>query len=175
MEQHSQHSRPSQHSQHARGAQRSHHAGPSHYRHLAIMSVFSFIAMFVLMYAMVDRFGNVFSNVNQAYMAGLMVSPMIAIELIVMRAMYNDKKLNAWLIGGSVVAGVLLFAAIRQQTLVGDKQFVRSMIPHHAGAILMCGDASLQDPELKRLCDNIATSQAQEIAQMKAILARLDK
>ena len=124
---------------------------------------------------MVDVWGNVFVNINQVWMAGLMAAPMVVVELLMMGMMYPNKKLNAALIGISFVAGVLFFAAIRQQTLVGDKQFVRSMIPHHAGAILMCNDASIQDPELKQLCENIATSQAKEIAQMKAILARLDK
>jgi hypothetical protein len=166
---HSEHSRPTQHSQ------RSGHGQQSHYGHLAIMSLLSFMAMFILMYAMVDVFGNVFSSWNQAYMAGLMVSPMIVIELIVMRAMYHNKKLNALLIGGSVFAGALLFAAIRQQTLVSDTQFVRSMIPHHAGALLMCQEAALQDPELKALCQQIEEGQTREIAQMKAILERLKK
>jgi uncharacterized protein (DUF305 family) len=44
------------------------------------------------------------------------------------------------------------------------------MIPHHAGAILMCENASLQDTELKALCGNITSSQQAEIAQMKAKL-----
>ena len=52
-----------------------------HYAHLATMTVLSFIAMFILMYAMVDRFANVYPNVNQAYMAGLMAAPMVMIEL----------------------------------------------------------------------------------------------
>ena len=43
-----------------------------HYRNLFIMALLSFISMYVLMYAMVDRFGNVYSSVNQVYMAGLM-------------------------------------------------------------------------------------------------------
>jgi hypothetical protein len=30
-----------------------------HYRNLLIMAVLSFVSMYVLMYAMVDRFGNV--------------------------------------------------------------------------------------------------------------------
>jgi hypothetical protein len=35
-----------------------------------------FVAMFILMYSMVDRFANVYPNVNQFYMAGLMAAPM---------------------------------------------------------------------------------------------------
>ena len=60
---------------------------------------------------------------------------------------------------------------IRQQSLVGDEQFLRSMIPHHSGAILMCEENRLKDPELTRLCLDIITSQKQEIAQMKQLLA----
>jgi len=65
-----------------------------HYRNLALMAVLSFAAMYVLMYAMVDRLPNVFANLNQAYMAALMAAPMVLIELFVMRAMYRDAKAN---------------------------------------------------------------------------------
>jgi uncharacterized protein (DUF305 family) len=145
----------------------------SHYRHLGIMAALSFLAMYILMYAMVARFGDVYNNINQVYMAGLMAAPMVVIELVVMRAMYHDKRLNVMIIGGSIVVGVLLFTAIRQQTIVTDGQFLRSMIPHHSGAILMCGEARLDDAEIRRLCESIMTSQQQEIDQMNAILRRL--
>lgn len=64
------------------------------YGRLALMTAVSFIAMFILMYAMVDRFDSVYPNVNQFYMAGLMAAPMVIIELFVMRAMYPDTKMN---------------------------------------------------------------------------------
>ncbi len=53
------------------------------------------------------------------------------------------------------------------------RQFLRSMIPHHAGAILMCQEASIQDAEIRRLCGGIVSSQQSEIDQMKAMLDRL--
>ncbi len=146
-----------------------------HYGHLAMMTVLSFIAMFILMYAMVDRFVNVYPNVNQAYMAGLMAAPMVLIELGVMRAMYSDTRMNLILSGIAVLALVLFFLGIRLQTGVGDVQFVKSMIPHHSGAILMCNRASITDAELKKLCSEINQGQQREIDQMKAILARLEK
>src|SRR6266498_610890 len=59
-------------------------------------------------------------------------------------------------------------AEIRWQTAISDGQFLRSMIAHHAGAILMCEQAPIQDPEIKRLCSNILKGQQAEIDQMKA-------
>jgi len=46
------------------------------------------------------------------------------------------------------------------------------MIPHHSGAILMCREASITDPEIKSLCQMIMEGQQQEIDQMRAILNR---
>jgi len=145
------------------------------YYHLAIMTVLSFISMYVLMYAMVDVFGNVYMSLNQAYMAALMTAPMVIIELVVMGVMYANKRLNLILIGVSALALALFFVLIRQQALIQDSQFVRSMIPHHAGAILMCEKASLSDVDLQALCRNIIAGQQAEIDQMKAKLADLSQ
>ena len=150
-----------------------HEKGP--YRLLLVMAALSFSAMYALMYAMVDRFENVFSNWNQVYMAGLMTAPMVLIELLLMRSMYKDKRMNAVILGAALVAGVGCFALIRRQAGISDTQFLRSMIPHHGGAILMCGEASIEDPEIRKLCEGIRAGQQAEIDQMKAILKRLGK
>jgi uncharacterized protein (DUF305 family) len=78
-------------------------------------------------------------------MAGLMTAPMVVIELILMSSMSKNKMLNALIIVVSCVAGIAFFMAIRQQTAISDRHFLRSMLPHHSGAILMCEGASLQD------------------------------
>jgi uncharacterized protein (DUF305 family) len=139
------------------------------------MAVLSFVSMYVLMYAMVNSLGNVFNNLNQVYMAALMAAPMVIIELIVMRAMYHDQKRNAAVIAASLVVGVAAFMLIRFQTGISDRQFLRSMIPHHASAILMCGEAPIADADIKRLCERIIASQQAEIDQMRAKLATLDR
>jgi uncharacterized protein (DUF305 family) len=131
--------------------------------------------MYILMYAMVNTIGNVLNNFNQFYMAGLMTAPMVVIEVAVMRAMYPDKRRNALIIAASIVAALVFFLLIRQQTAISDKQFLRSMIPHHAGAILMCEQASIQDAEIKGLCQNIISGQQAEIDQMRAKLLELEK
>lgn len=145
------------------------------YKKLLVMAVLSFISMFTLMYAMVNSFPNVFVNINQFYMAGLMTTPMIIIEIAVMAAMYMDKKLNTIIVAASSVLLIAFFVFIRQQSAVSDKQFLRSMIPHHASAILMCENANLQDAEIKDLCQNIISGQQAEIDQMKAKLQELDQ
>jgi len=148
------------------------HNNSKNYFYLAIMAVVSFACMYVLMYAMVDRFANVYPNLNQFYMAGLMAVPMVVIEVLLMRDMYGNKKWNAAIIASGIVAMVAFWILIRQQSLVGDEQFLRSMIPHHAGAILMCEEAAIKDAEIKGLCENIKTSQQKEISQMKDILKK---
>lgn len=143
-----------------------------HYRHLGIMIALSFTSMYVLMYAMVNTIDNVYSNFNQAYMAGLMTAPMVVIELSVMRSMYPDKRRNVVILAASVIIGIALFMFIREQTAVSDRQFLRSMIPHHASAILMCEQAAITDPEIRTLCATIISSQQAEIDQMKAMLRK---
>ena len=146
----------------------------NHYGRLLVMTILSFIAMYVLMYAMVDSIDNVLHNVNQVYMAGLMAAAMVIIELVVMRGMYRSRALNALVITLSIAALAGFWLAIRGQGGVGDRQFLRSMIPHHASAILMCSQAGVRDREIQQLCQSIIDSQADEIRQMKAKLAALD-
>jgi len=146
-----------------------------HYRKLALMALLSYGAMYWLMYAMVDRVVNVYPNFNQAYMAGMMTAPMIVIELVLMRAMYSNRRANVSIVVGSLTLFAACFFAIRSQAGVGDKQFLKSMIPHHAGALLMCEEASLKDPEIKALCEAIRSGQQSEIDFMKAKLTELNK
>lgn len=145
------------------------------YRRLLGMAVLSFASMYILMYAMVNAIGNVYLDLNQFYMAGLMTGPMVVIELILMSVMYRNQRWNALIVAASLAASLVFLALIRQQTAISDKQFLKSMIPHHASALLMCDRASLRDPEIQELCKIITSSQQAEIDQMKARLAELDE
>jgi uncharacterized protein (DUF305 family) len=146
-----------------------------HYRRLLLMAGLSLLAMYGLMYAMVNQAGNVYANLNQFYMAALMTAPMVLLELGLMGSMYPSKKLNRAITAAGAVALAAFWLLIRQQTAISDTQFLRSMIPHHAGAILMCQKAAIRDAQIVRLCGNIGSSQQAEIDEMKAILARLQR
>jgi uncharacterized protein (DUF305 family) len=142
------------------------------YGRLALMAGLHFAAMFALMYAMVDQLTNAVPNLNQLYMAALMTAPMLGLEVLLMGGMYPKKAVNGALVAAAVVVLAGSFWMIRAQTAIGDRQFLRSMIPHHAGAVLMCRKAPIHDPEIRQLCAGILRSQQAEIAWMRAKLGR---
>jgi uncharacterized protein (DUF305 family) len=144
----------------------------SHYLALAVNLVLSTIVMYLVMFSMIDGFSEFFNNFNMLYMALTMVAPMAILMLMTMGSMYRNRKANLALYAGFVVLFVGAFAFTRAQILIGDRQFLRSMIPHHSGAILMCREAELTDPEIVSLCEGIVRSQRDEIEQMRRILAR---
>ena len=76
---------------HEQSQQQMHGSGKhsEHYAHLFVMIALSFAAMHILMYSMVNAYADVYNNVNQFYMAGLMAAPMLAIELLVMGAVVS--------------------------------------------------------------------------------------
>ena len=130
----------------------------------------SYVVMFAIMYSRVNAFDNIFLSLNQVYMAGLMVSAMLLIMLIVMGSMYKNKKLNIALliIGAALVA--VFWGLIRTQAGVGNQQFLHSMIPHHAASILVCQQSSITDPRIKELCTEIVQTQKEEIRIMKELM-----
>lgn len=147
-----------------------------HYKMLAVNLLLSLVIMYLAMFAMIYSWGEFIQNINFAYMALVMWAPMAVVMLWTMRSMYKNARLNAALYAAFGMVFVLSLLGIRAQGLVGDRQFLSSMIPHHSGAVLMCQQASLHDPEIRELCfgpNGIVQSQKREIQQMKAIRQRL--
>lgn len=142
------------------------------YGSLTLQTVISGVIMYLVMFVMIDRTSSFYHNLNMVYMTLMMVAPMVVLMVLAMRHMFPSKAFNAALIVGSLIAFFGGFALIRTQTTIGDTQFARAMIPHHSGAILMCEQAKLSDPELLELCTNIIKSQREEIGQLKTWLAR---
>lgn len=126
--------------------------------------------MYVLMFAMIDTAGHFWNNVNMLWMAVLMAAPMTALMVVAMPSMYPDRAKTLVVLAVMLALGLGAWFAIREQWGVGDRQFLRSMIPHHSGAILMCQKAQLTDPAILSLCEGIVASQQEEIVQMEQLL-----
>ena len=144
----------------------------SHYSMLGINLLLSAIIMYLVMFAMIDTIGEFYNNLNMFYMTLMMVAPMGALMLMMMGSMYENKKLNLVLYVVFAALFILGTLGTRAQAGIGNAQFLRSMIPHHSGAILMCREASITDPEIVALCGQIRESQRAEIEQMRRILDR---
>ncbi|MVM41598.1 DUF305 domain-containing protein [Spirosoma sp. HMF3257] len=145
------------------------------YQKFGLMIGVSYIIMQAVMYLNVDQFSHVYIGLTRLYMTLLMTAPMALIMLAFMGSMYKNRRLNGLIIGASIIAisGVLIL--LRTQTFVNDEQYMKAMIPHHSSAIMVSQAAKLKDPKLRKLAKGIIESQEREIAEMKAILVRMEK
>ncbi len=148
--------------------------GKGNYGKFMLMLGLSFLVIYVVMLSNVAEISHIHLNLSRLYMTILMVAPMALIMLGVMRSMYRDQKLNAIIAVMSIVAIVGSFIMLRNQSYVGDKAFIHSMILHHSSAILVSEEARISDPELKKLAEEIIRSKNEEIAEMEKVLQRLD-
>lgn len=142
------------------------------YLKLGIALAISLMLMVVLTMSMVRTIDHFYFNLSNFYMALIMVAPMGVVMLVVMWGMFRDKRLNFVLLAGFTALFVAAFWMGRTETFVGDEAFLRSMIPHHSRAILVCQESDLSDPEVIELCEQIVEAQQEEITQMEGILER---
>lgn len=129
--------------------------------------------MFIAMFFNVDKFDHIYWSHSRTYMALYMVGPMALIMLAFMLPMYTDKKKNAIIVVSAVLITGFSIFFLRDQTTVKDIQYMKAMIPHHSIAILVSQQATLEDPETKKLAKEIIQTQLREIAEMKKIINRL--
>lgn len=159
------------HDMHSQGA--AGHGNDRSYLTLGLELVADFVVMFFAMYAMIATLDHLYLNISNVYMTMMMVAPMALLMLVFMRHMFQSRRKNMIIVGLAIAVFAVGWIGMRTQLGVGDAQFARSMIPHHSGAILMCREAKLSDPELMELCRGIIDAQEREISQMKRILERL--
>lgn len=107
-------------------------------------------------------------------MAILMVAPMALVMMLMMGKMYPSRKINNTIMIAAMMVFIVVLIALRTQTPIGDVQYMKAMIPHHSSAILVSKEAKLKDRDVQDLAKQIIESQEREIAEMKAILKRLE-
>jgi uncharacterized protein (DUF305 family) len=134
----------------------------------------SFIVMYVVMYLNTYGFDHVCFSLTHFYMTVLIVTAMAVVMLLMMVMMYPNKTRNGLIMGASLTlfVGVLL---LRSQTFVDDTCRINVMIPHQSIAILPSERATIKDPAVRQLAYGIITTQKREIAEMKALIERLEE
>lgn len=143
------------------------------YKTFGITLFISFVIMYAIMFLNANSISHVYLSATRLYMTLLMVSSMAVLMLVMMKHMYKNKKLNSIIMISGIVVFIVSLFFLRSQTFVGDRQYMKAMIPHHSSAIMTSEHAAITDPELRKLADDIIKAQEKEIAQMKAILQRL--
>jgi uncharacterized protein (DUF305 family) len=139
------------------------------------MIAVSTVVMFGLMYLNTYALDHVFYSQTRTWMALLMGAVMAIVMMAFMWSMYENRRLNAAIIAG----GVLVFAAalwlVRSQETVADVSYMKAMIPHHSIAVLTSRRAHIHDPRVRELADKIIDAQVREIAQMKSLIADIER
>jgi hypothetical protein len=130
----------------------------------------SVIAMFFLMYQLVYSFEHATFSLTRLVSSLVMGGVMTLIMLGFMWKMIEGVAVKAAVLVGAVVVGVAILAINRDQTLIGDEDFMKSMIPHHSIAINNARKSDIRDPRVRRLADEIIESQVREIAEMQWLL-----
>lgn len=134
----------------------------------------SFVIMYGVMFLNADAFEHVMLSTTRTYMTLLMIAPMAVSMMFFMWGMYENKKVNYFIIASAVVLFIATLTMLRNQTLIADVQWMKAMIPHHSSAIMVSQKAHLQDPEAQKLAQDIIEAQKKEIAQMQAMIERLE-
>ncbi|MEP0712936.1 MAG: DUF305 domain-containing protein [Algoriphagus sp.] len=138
------------------------------------MMAVSFVIMYGVMFLNADLFEHVMLSTTRTYMTILMVAPMAISMLLFMWGMYENKKTNYIILASSLIVFIGTLTMLRNQTLIADVQWMKAMIPHHSSAIMVSQKAHLQDPEAQKLAQDIIEAQQREIAQMQAMIERLE-
>ena len=134
----------------------------------------SAVAMYITMYFNTYEWSHVYFSWTRMYMTLMGVSAMAIIMFLFMRKMYKNKAKNIGITVGSIAIFSISLFLVRQQKPIKDIRWMKAMIPHHSIAILTSSKADLSDPEVKKLAEEIIKAQEREIAEMKAMIERLE-
>jgi hypothetical protein len=143
-------------------------------RFAAMIATSTFIMIF-LMYQLVYSFDHVLFSVNRLIASLVMGAVMTVVMLAFMWSMYKGKTTKIAVIVLAAVLGVVLLFVNRSQAVIGDVNFMKSMIPHHSIAINNARKSTISDPRVRELADQIIRAQVLEIEAMKRLIADIEE
>jgi hypothetical protein len=109
-----------------------------------------------------DKLDDIYFNLNDLYMIGIMTGWMFFFMGLFTLDMYS--------LFGGLVGAILFFIAIRKQWFINEHEFARSMIPHHSMAVMMSKRMRTRPNNIKILLNQIIQSQEEEIRYMKTLI-----
>ncbi|WP_293414220.1 DUF305 domain-containing protein [Phenylobacterium sp.] len=145
------------------------------YKRFFAMIATSTVVMFGLMYLNTYRLEHVLFSETRVYMAILMGATMAVIMLGFMLGMYKNRAANIAIFAGAAVVFAGSLFLVRSQATVSQVSYMRAMVPHHSIAIMTSERAQITDPRVRKLADEIIAAQRREIAEMKYLIAELEK
>lgn len=129
--------------------------------------------MFFLMYQLVYSTEHATFSLNRLIASLLMGCVMTVVMLGFMWSMYRGTGVKIAVMAMAAILAAGLLWTNRSQALIGDVGFMKSMIPHHSIAVNNARRASISDPRVRELADEIIESQVREIAVMKLLIEDL--
>lgn len=117
------------------------------------------------------RFNDLYFSQTLFYGGLLMASNMIWAHEIVHYLSMGHFDIKVFSIG-VVLSVSITFFLLRNQFLIGDKQWLKRMISHHSTALTTSNiiHSRTQDPKIKKLAKEIIDTQEKEITLMKSML-----
>jgi FlaA1/EpsC-like NDP-sugar epimerase len=136
----------------------------------AAMIATSSVIMLFLMYQLVYSLDHATFSVNRLIATLVMACVMTVVMLAFMWSMYHGRGIKVGVLAGAAILAVVLLLVNRSQAVIDDARFMKSMIPHHSIAINNARKASISDPRVRKLADEIIAAQVREIELMKLLL-----
>ncbi|QYJ01741.1 DUF305 domain-containing protein [Thalassovita mediterranea] len=143
----------------------------SSYFRFGAMILTSMLVMFALMYFNTYAFEHVRWSETRFYMTFIMGGAMAIVMLGYMLGMYKNTKANIAIFAGSALMLLGALYLVRSQTTVGDRSYMKAMIPHHSIAILTSERSNIEDVRVRELADGIIRAQRKEIKEMNWLIA----
>ena len=141
----------------------------------AAMIATSTVIMFFLMYQLVYEADHLTFSVNRFVASLVMGSVMTVVMLAFMWSMYEGQGTKIAVLAGGALLGIVFLLINRGQVLIDDTRFMKSMIPHHSIAINNARKADISDPRVRKLANQIITSQVREIREMTILIEDIEQ
>ena len=143
-------------------------------RFAAMIATSTFI-MFFLMYQLIYTTDHATFSMNRLIASLVMGAVMTVVMLGFMWSMFQGRGVKIAVLAVAAALAVGLLAVNRNQVVVDDVSFMKSMIPHHSIAINNAEKGEISDPRVRKLADEIISSQVREIAEMKLLLRDIER